>query len=53
MEIFPKEMAIGSLPKKVIELAQLLINIRPRKTLNHLSQYGVLISKRVSLIVGI
>jgi transposase, IS30 family len=47
---FPKGMAIGSLPKKEIELAQLLINIRPRKTLNYLSPYEVLTGKRVSLI---
>jgi len=50
---FPKGMAIGSLPKKEIERAQLLINIRPRKTLNYLSPYEVLTSKRVSLITEI
>ena len=50
---FPKGMAIGSLPKKEIERAQLLINIRPRKTLNYLSPYEVLTGKRVSLIAEI
>ena len=32
---FPKGMAIKSLPKKDIEQAQLLINMRPRKAMNY------------------
>jgi IS30 family transposase len=50
---FPKGMAIKSLPKKEIEQAQLLINMRPRKALNYLSPIEFLTGKRVSLIAAI
>ncbi len=50
---FPKGMAIKSLPKKEIEQAQLLINMRPRKALNYFSPIEFLTGKRVSLIAAI
>jgi len=46
-------MAIKSLPKKEIEQAQLLINMRPRKALNYFSLIEFLTGKRVSLIAAI
>jgi IS30 family transposase len=50
---FPKGMAIGKLTKKEIDDAQLLINMRPRKTLNYLNPYEFLTGNSVSFIVGI
>ena len=50
---FPKGMKIGDLPQKLIEEAQFLINMRPRKTLDYLSPYEFLTGKRVSLIAEI
>jgi len=50
---FPKGMKIGSLPKKEIEDAQTLINMRPRKALNYLSPIEFLSGKRVSLMLAI
>ena len=50
---FPKGMKIGALPQKLIEQAQFLINMRPRKTLDYLSPYEFLTGKSVSLIAEI
>lgn len=51
--MFPKGMCFSSLTTKEIERAQILINMRPRKTLNYLSPYEFLTGKRVSLIAAI
>jgi IS30 family transposase len=50
-----KGMAITGVPEIEIEIeqAQLMINIRLRKTLNYLSPNEFITGKRVSLIVGI
>lgn len=50
---FPKGMKIGSLPESEIREATLLINARPRKSLNYLSPYEFITNRRVSLIAGI
>ena len=50
---FPKGMAIGNISQNMIEQAEFLINMRPRKSLNFLSPYEFLTDKRVSLIVEI
>lgn len=49
----PKGMKIGSVPKKEIEEAQTLINMRPRKALHYLSPIDFLSGKRVSLMLAI
>ena len=50
---FPKGMSIGSLSKKEIKQAEILINSRPRKALNYLSPYEFLTGQRVSFIAEI
>lgn len=49
---YPKGFAIGKLTEQEIYTTQLLINLRPRKTLDYLSPVEVLFGKSVSLIVA-
>tara|TARA_R110001583_G_scaffold125136_1_gene276645 strand:- start:1986 stop:2402 length:417 start_codon:yes stop_codon:yes gene_type:complete len=50
---YPKEFAIVQLTEQDIAGTQMLINLRPRKSLNYLTPIEVLLNKRVSFIVGI
>jgi IS30 family transposase len=50
---YPKGFAIGQLTEQDIADTQMLINFRPRKTLNYLTPIEVLLNKRVSLIAAI
>lgn len=50
---FPKKTGIANISNKVLQEVSLLINIRPRKTLDYLSPLEVIAGKRVSLIVRI
>ena len=50
---YPKGFAIGQLTKQEIAETQMLINFRPRKSLNYLTPIEVLLDKRVSLIAEI
>ena len=50
---YPKGFAIGQLTEQEIADTQMLINFRPRKTLNYLTPIEVLLNKRVSLIAAI
>ena len=50
---YPKGFAIGQLTEQDIAVTQMLINLRPRKSLNYLTPIEVLLNKRVSLIADI
>ena len=50
---YPKGFTIGQLTEQDITVTQMLINFRPRKSLNYLTPIEVLLNKRVSLIVEI
>jgi len=50
---YPKGFAIGQLTEQDIAGTQMLINFRPRKSLNYLTPVEVLLNKRVSLIAEI
>jgi IS30 family transposase len=50
---YPKGFAIGQLTEQDIADTQMLINFRPRKSLNYLTPIEVLLNKRVSLIAAI
>jgi IS30 family transposase len=50
---YPKGFAIGQLTEQDIEVTQMLINLRPRKSLSYLTPIEVLLNKRVSLIADI
>jgi len=50
---YPKGFAIGQLTEQDIAVTQMLINLRPRKSLNYLAPIEVLLNKRVSLIADI
>ena len=50
---YPKGFAIGQLTEQEIADTQMLINLRPRKSLGYLNPIEVLLNKRVSLIAEI
>lgn len=50
---FPKGMVLGKLPQEEIDRAQLLINMRPRKTLGYQTPLEYLTDVGVSLMLGI
>jgi len=50
---YPKGFAIDQLTEQDIADTQMLINFRPRKSLNYLTPIEVLLNKRVSLIAAI
>jgi len=50
---YPKGFAIGQLTEQDIAVTQMLINLRPRKSLSYLTPIEVLLNKRVSLIADI
>ena len=50
---YPKGFAIGRLTEQGIADTQMLINLRPRKSLSYLTPIEVLLNKRVSLIADI
>lgn len=47
---FPKRTSIANITKKALDNVRLLINIRPRKTLDYLSPIEAFTGKRVSLM---